>query len=145
MSPGRKQSMQWFFLLSRPIICSWFLMLPSLFTAWLFGTFHTKSHNMKTLVSLSYSWSPFLPLTCLYGQNEILGSLCGLLEYFLEKKIPQDYPCKLHEHDHMWADLVMTWLLYDIRKCEHKVYILLSTCQWVHMALAINRPDILLM
>ncbi len=22
------------------------------------------------------------------------------------------------------------------------VYILLSTCQWVHMALAINRPDV---
>ncbi len=24
---------------------------------------------MKALVSLSHSWSPFLPLTCLYGQK----------------------------------------------------------------------------
>ncbi len=48
------------------------LKLPSLFTAWLFWTFHTKSHNMKALVILSHSWSPFLPLTCLYGKNPLL-------------------------------------------------------------------------
>ncbi len=40
-----------------------------------------------------------------------IGSLCGLLEYFCEKKLPQDYPCKSHDHDHQWADLVMAWLL----------------------------------
>ncbi len=40
------------------------LKLPSLFTAWLFWTFHNKSHNMKALVILSHSWSQFLPLTC---------------------------------------------------------------------------------
>ncbi len=36
------------------------LKLPSLFTVWLFRTFHSKSHNMKALVILSHSWSPFL-------------------------------------------------------------------------------------
>ncbi len=67
--------------------------LHSLFAAWPFWTYHTKSHNMKALVILSHSWSPFLPLT---------------------------------------------W------KCEHNVvklvfvYILLSKCQWVHLALAIK-------
>ncbi len=97
------------------------LKLLSLFAAWLFWTFHIKSYNMKALVILIHSWSPFLPLICLYGK-----------------------------HDHPYAQLVMAWLLSDKRKFEHNfvrlvfIYILLSTCQWVHMALAINRPDILL-
>ncbi len=54
------------------------LKLPSLFAAWHFWTFHTKSHNMKALVILNHSWSPFLPLTCLYGKNELLWfwSIC---------------------------------------------------------------------
>ncbi len=43
-----------------------------MFAAWLFWTFHTKSHNMKALVILSHSWWPFLPITCLYGKNELL-------------------------------------------------------------------------
>ncbi len=78
------------------------------------------------------------------------GSLCGLQEYFLEQNIPSDYPCISHDYDHQWDVLVMAWLLlYDKRKCEHNVvrlvfvYILLSTCQWVHKALAIKGPDIL--
>ncbi len=62
------------------------LKLPSLVTAWLFWTFRNKSHNMTVLVILSHSWSPFLPLTCLYGQKWTSGSLCSLLEYFHEKK-----------------------------------------------------------
>ncbi len=49
-----------------------YLKLPSLFAAWLFWTFHTKSHNMEALVILSHSWSPFLPLTCSYGKNKLL-------------------------------------------------------------------------
>ncbi len=61
-------------------ICAWMkntwntcmLKLPSLFAAWLFWTFHTKSHNMKALVILSHSWSSFLPLTCLHRTNELL-------------------------------------------------------------------------
>ncbi len=39
--------------------------------------------------------------------NFFCGSLCGLLEYFLEKKLLPDYPCKSHDHDHQWADLVI--------------------------------------
>ncbi len=35
------------------------------------------------------------------------GSLCGLLEYFLEKKLLSDYPGKSHDHDHQWAVFVM--------------------------------------
>ncbi len=75
------------------------LKLPSLFDAWLFWTFHTKSHNMKALVILSHSWSPFLPLLRVFP------------EYFLEKKLPLDYPCKSNDHDYQWAVLVMAWLL----------------------------------
>ncbi len=47
------------------------------------------------------------------------------------------------------------WLWSDYHKTKENVniklldvvfvYILLSACQWVHMALAINKPDILLM
>ncbi len=126
----------------RPCALRWQtnLKLPSLFADCNFLTFHTKSHNMKALVILSHSWSPFLPLTCLYWNNELLcvsGWPSG------------DYPS--HDHDHQWAVFVMSWLLLDKRKCEHNgvtlvfIYILLITYKWVHMALAINRPDILLM
>ncbi len=58
------------YMSNRPNITS--LKLPSLFTAWPFWTFQNKSHNMKALVILSHSWSPFLPLTCLYGKHEFL-------------------------------------------------------------------------
>ncbi len=96
---------------------------------------HTKSHNMKALAILSYSWSPFLPLTCLYGKMNFCGYLCGLLYYFLEKQLSSDYPCKSYDHDHQWAVLVMAWLPQDKIKWEHNivrlmfVYILRSTCQ----------------
>ncbi len=78
------------------------LKLPSLFIAWLLWTFHTESHNMKSLVILilNHSWPPFLPLTCLYGKKELCRSLCGILKYFLEKKLLSDYPGKSHDHDH---------------------------------------------
>ncbi len=29
--------------------------------------------------------------------HDFCGSLCGLLQYFLEKKLPSDYPCKSHD------------------------------------------------
>ncbi len=76
-----------------------------------FWTFHNKSHNMKALVILSHLWSPYLPLSCLCMEKmNFCGSLCSLLEYFHEKLLPPDYPCKSHDHDHQWADLVMAWL-----------------------------------
>ncbi len=85
----------------------------------LFWTFHTKSHNMETL---AIHWlSPFLAFICLYGKMNFCGSLCGLLEYLFEKELLLCNPCKSHDHDHQWADLVMAWLQQDKRKCEHKV------------------------
>ncbi len=63
-----------------------------------FLTFHNKSHNMKALVIFNHSWSLFLKF------------LCGILEYFLEKKLSPDYLCKSHEHDCRWEDLIMAWL-----------------------------------
>ncbi len=62
------------------------LKLPSLFTALLFWTFHTKSHNMKALVILSHSWSPFLPVICLYEKKELV-CLCAALWSILLRKI----------------------------------------------------------
>ncbi len=41
-----------------------------------FKNFHIRSNNMKVLVILSYSWSPFLPLTCLYGKKSTFVGLC---------------------------------------------------------------------
>ncbi len=86
------------------------LKLPSLLAAWLFWTFHNKSHNMKVLVILSQSWSPFLPLTCSYGKKWTVMGLCAALwSIFLRKKLLSDYTCKSHDHDHQWAYLVMAW------------------------------------
>ncbi len=69
------------------------LKLLSLFAEWLFWTFHTKSHNMKALVILSHSWSPFLPLTYLYGKKWTFVSLCvAIWSMFVRKKLPPDYP-----------------------------------------------------
>ncbi len=87
------------------------LKLPSLFAAWCFWTFHIKSHNMKALVILSHSWSPFLPLTCLYGKNELFGVSVWTSGVFSWEKLLPDYPFKSHDHDYQWADLVMAWLL----------------------------------
>ncbi len=59
--------------------------------------------------------------------------------------------CKSHDHDHQWADYVMTDYLktkgnvniklWDL--CEILiVYILLSTFQSVHMVVTVNKPDV---
>ncbi len=67
-----------------------FLKLPSLFAAWPFWTFHTKSHNMKVLVILSHSWSPFLSLTCFYGKKVTFVGLCAAFwSIFLRENYPQ--------------------------------------------------------
>ncbi len=66
------------------------LKLPSLFAAWLFGTFHTTSHNMKALVILSHSESPFLPLICLYGNKwTFVGLYATFWSIFLRKNSSQ--------------------------------------------------------
>ncbi len=97
---------------TKPTICFRYLKLPSLFAAWLFWTFHTKSHNMKALVFVSHSWSPILPLTCLYGKKwTLINCVWPSGVFSWEKKLPSDCPCKSHDHDHQWAVLVMAWLL----------------------------------
>ncbi len=87
------------------------LKLPSPFAAWPFWTCHKKSHNMKAVVILNHSWSPFLPLTSYYGKQRTFVGLCAdFWSIFLRKKLPLDHPCKWYDHDHQWADLVMAWL-----------------------------------
>ncbi len=71
------------------------LKLPSVFAAWLFWTFHNKSHNMKALVILSHSWSSFLPLTCLYGKNEPLRVSVQPSEVFSWEKTSPRLPMQI--------------------------------------------------
>ncbi len=122
-----------------------YLKLPSLFTAWPFWTFHIKSHNMKALVILSHSWSPFLPLTGLYGKNELLwvSALCGLLEYFLEKKTPPRLPMQLTwpwppvGRFVSWPDYCKTYENVNITLLDlclftfYSVHANESTCHWL--------------
>ncbi len=50
------------------------------------------------------------PTSCLYGTHDPLWVSVHPLEYFPEKKHLPDNTCKLNEHDHQLADLVMAWL-----------------------------------
>ncbi len=112
------------------------LKLHSLFATRRFWTFHNKSHNMKALVIPSRSWSQFLSLTCLYGKNEPLWVfVCSFGVFSREKKLPPDYPCKSHDHDHQWTGLIMVWLPKDKRKCEHKVVRLVWEFYCLHFTL----------
>ncbi len=70
-------------------------LLPSLFTARLFWTFHNKSQNMKALVILSHSWLPFLPLTCFYGKNELLWVSMWPSGVFSWEKTPLRLPMQI--------------------------------------------------
>ncbi len=91
------------------------LKLPSLFAAWLFWTFHTKSHNMKALVILSHSWSPFLALTCSYGNQWTFVGLCGAFwSIFFRKNSPQ-----ITHANHMTMTTnghILTWTDYHKTK-----------------------------
>ncbi len=72
------------------------LKLPSLFAAWHFWTFHTKSHNMKVLVILSHSWSAFLPPTCLYGKKRTFVDRCAAFwSIFAREKNPLRIPMQI--------------------------------------------------
>ncbi len=70
--------------------CRLVLKLPSLFAAWYFWTYLTKSQNMKHLVILSHSWSPFSHLPVCMKKWTFVGT-CKLFwgiflgwEYFTE-------------------------------------------------------------
>ncbi len=137
-----------------------FLKLPSLFTAWLIWTFHTKSHNMKALAILSHLWSPFLPLTYLYGNKWMFVGLCAAFWSIFLRRTPslswvKNSPQITHTNHMTMTTSGWIWSWPDYCKTKENVNIILldlclfafyfSTCQWVHMAMAINRPDILLM
>ncbi len=80
------------------------LKLPSLFAAWLFWTFHTKSDNMKALVILSHSWSPFHPRTCLYGINELLLVSVWPSGVFVWEKTPLRLSMQIREQIWSWPN-----------------------------------------
>ncbi len=81
---------------------------------------------------------------------DLCGSLYSFLEYFHEKKLPQ-----ITHANHMTMTTIgqtnyrktkENVSIKLLEMCESLiVYILLRTCKWVHMVLAINRPDIPLM
>ncbi len=54
-------------------------------------------------------------------ENKLLWVSVQASVFFSVTKILPDYPCKSDGPDHQWADLVIALLLYDKRKCEHKV------------------------
>ncbi len=58
-------------------------------------TFHAKSHNMKALVILSHSWSPFLPLTFWYWKNELLCVSVRSSGVFSWEKTPTRFPMQI--------------------------------------------------
>ncbi len=124
------------------LLLTW-LKLASLFPALRLWTFYTKSHNMKVLVILSPSWSPFLLLTCWYGKYELLWVSVWHSGVFSWEKTSPILPMQI-----TWPWPPVGRYCHDQRICGHNIvrlvfiYILHSTCQWVHMALAINRPDL---
>ncbi len=94
------------------------LKLPSLFATWLFLTFHNKLHIMKALVILHHSWSPFLPLTCLYGKNELLWvSVWHSIVFSLEKTPPR-------------LLMQITWLWPLLGRFSHSLIAVRQTKKW---------------
>ncbi len=48
------------------------------------------------------------PTYLFIGEKGTFVGLCAAFwSVFVRKKLPPDYPCKSHVHDHQWADLVM--------------------------------------
>ncbi len=56
-----------------------------------FVNFNNKSHNMKALVILSYSWLPFSHILVYMENMMFFESLCSLLEYFRENLRPHSH------------------------------------------------------
>ncbi len=65
------------------------LKLPSRFAGWFVWTFHNKSHNMKELVILRHSWSPFLPLTFYREKVTFMGLCAPFWSIFSRKNSPR--------------------------------------------------------
>ncbi len=126
--PFRVKNM-WYFILYA------FLKLPSLFIAWLFWTFHTKANNMKALIILSHSWSPFLSLTCLYGKWGFVGLCVAFCGIFLRKK-----PSQLTHSNHMTMTISGQILSSpDYRKTKENVNItLLDLCLFTFYSVHAN-------
>ncbi len=75
-----------------------------LFAVWLFRTFHNKSHNMKALIILNHSWSPFLPYIFILKKSNL--DLLKLKYLWLSKSI-------------LWHEFAIcnTWLLQEGLEC----------------------------
>ncbi len=58
------------------------LKLSSLFAAWFFWIFIINHILYESICHTSHSWSPFLPLTCLYKDNEHLWVHVSLSRVF---------------------------------------------------------------
>ncbi len=138
---------------SLSFITSW-LKLPSLFTAWLFWTFYNKSHNMKALVILKSFMITISPTYLFIWKKLTFVGLCGAFwDIFLRKNSSQ-----ITHANHMtittsgqiwsWPDYCMTKENVNIKLLDLCLFTFYSVhaneSTWAHMALAINRPDILL-
>ncbi len=120
------------------------LKIPSLIAAWLFWTFHSKSDNMKTLVILSHSWSPFLPPTCLYEQKEHLWVCVSHSGIFSWEKTPSRLPMQI-----TWPRLPLGRFVYDlitVRQKENVNITLLDLCLFTFYSVHVNEstypPDV---
>ncbi len=124
--------------------------LPSLFAVWHFWTFHNKSHNIKELVILCHSCHHFFYLPVCVDKKYFCRSLCPSGIFSWERtpsRLPMQitWPClPVGRFSHGLITIRQKKMLLNLYE-SLIIDILLSTCQWVHMALAINRLDILLM
>ncbi len=108
------------------------LKLLSMFAAWPFWTFHNKSHNIKALVILRHSWSPFLPLTCLYGKNELLLASVQHSGVFSREKTLHKLSMKITWPWPSVARFSHGLITVRQQKCEHKVVILVWQFDCLH-------------
>ncbi len=101
-------------------------MLPGYFPvthAWPFWTFHTTSHNMKALVILIHSWSPFLPIV-LYGKNELMDTFIQYLT-LCTKAICSIYLQNVTtpHADFFYLTVIKPWLNLPTGRHGHVIYI----------------------
>ncbi len=109
--------------------------LPYRVKAWRFCTFQTKSHNMKALVILRHSWSPFLLLTCLYGKWTFVDLCAAFWSIFLQK-----YSSQITHTNHMTMTIsgqILSWS--DYCKIKENVNItLLDLCLFTFYSVHAN-------